>query len=119
MKLLGLAAAAGALAAAGTASAARIETVHVIEGKPLEFSISLSPAIVRTGTVLFLIRNEGLIPHDLAARGKVSRRMAPGASCRLVVRFPERGVYTLRSDILGQAVAGMTTYFTVLGPRSV
>jgi uncharacterized cupredoxin-like copper-binding protein len=115
MKLIALAVA-GVLAAAGTASAARIETVRVVEGKPLEFSISLSPGFVRAGRVLFLIRNEGRIPHDLAARGKVSRRLAPGASCRLVVRFPVRGVYTLRSDILGQAQAGMTTYFTVLGP---
>jgi hypothetical protein len=108
---------AAALAAAGTAGAARIETVWVVEGKPLEFSITLSPGLVRTGTVLFLIRNEGRIPHDLAARGKVSRRLAPGASCRLAVRFPVRGVYTLRSDILGQAEAGMTTYVTVVGRR--
>jgi uncharacterized cupredoxin-like copper-binding protein len=107
-------AAAGVLAAPGAASAARIETVRVVEGKPLEFSISLSPGFVRTGTVLFLIRNEGRIPHDLAARGKVSRRIAPGASARLVVRFEVRGVYVLRSDILGQAEAGMTTFVTVL-----
>jgi uncharacterized cupredoxin-like copper-binding protein len=108
-------AAAAALAAAASASAARVETVRVVEGKPLEFSISLSPAFVRTGMVLFLIRNEGRIPHDLAARGKVSRRLAPGGSCRLMVRFPVRGVYTLRSELLGQAEAGMTTYVTVLG----
>ena len=118
MKLIVLAAA-GTLAAGGAASAARVERVHVVEGRPFEFSISLSPGFVRTGTVLFLIRNEGRIPHDVAARGKVSSRTAPGASSRLEVRFPVKGVYALRSDILGQAEAGMTTYLTVLGPRLV
>jgi uncharacterized cupredoxin-like copper-binding protein len=91
------------------------ETVHVIAGKPFEFSFTLSAHHVLTGRVTFVIHNAGRLPHDFSIRGHTSRPVVPGATGSLTLRI-EPGVYDYISMIPGQRSAGMAGELTVL-PR--
>jgi uncharacterized cupredoxin-like copper-binding protein len=112
---LWLAAAVSAIAPTALAADSS-ETVDVVAGKPLEFSYTLRPRQVLTGTVTFIVHNAGLLPHDFAMRGRESGLVAPGATVVFTVRFPTPGVYEYVSMIRGQQAAGMTGELTVL-PR--
>lgn len=106
----------------GDAGAARApaRSVSVTAGKPSEFRFTLSSRTVRLGTVTFTIRNRGTIVHDFkvcsastkkatanACSGRVTRRISPGKSAKLRVRFAKKGSYEYLCTVPGHAAAGM------------
>jgi uncharacterized cupredoxin-like copper-binding protein len=93
------------------------QTVVVVAGRPLEFGFALSSDNVRTGTVRFVVKNAGLVPHDFAIRGRITRVIPPGRRSTLVVRFVVPGSYDFISTLPGQVAAGMAGVLVVTGPH--
>jgi uncharacterized cupredoxin-like copper-binding protein len=93
------------------------QTVVVVAGRPLEFGFALSTDDVRTGTVRFVVRNAGLVPHDFAIRGRITRVISPGRRSTLDVRFVVPGSYSYISTLPGQVSAGMAGVLVVTGPH--
>jgi uncharacterized cupredoxin-like copper-binding protein len=122
----GLAAASLAVTAPGPATAlaahpgARADqTVLVVAGRPLEFAFSLSTDRVHTGAVMFLVENDGRIPHDFAIRGRSTPSIPPGGRARVTVAFAEPGVYEYVCTVPGHAMAGMDGDLVVTQARGV
>jgi uncharacterized cupredoxin-like copper-binding protein len=106
----------------GHAAAARkpARAVAVTAGKPSEFKFTLSARTVRIGVVTFTIRNRGTLAHDFkvctaptkharanACKGHGTRRISPGKSLKLSVRFRKKGSYEYLCTVPGHAAAGM------------
>src|SRR5437762_563777 len=51
-------------------------SITVTEGKPTEYSFTLSRKTVAQGTVVFEITNRGTVSHDFAIAGKKTRLLA-------------------------------------------
>jgi uncharacterized cupredoxin-like copper-binding protein len=96
------------------------KTVRVTAGKPSELKFALSTRTVRVGAVVFTITNRGAIVHDFkvcttprrtsaanTCDGKSSRKLTPGQSVKLTVRFKKKGSYEYLCTIPGHAAAGM------------
>jgi uncharacterized cupredoxin-like copper-binding protein len=89
------------------------QTVRVDAGQPLEFAFTLSTNRVHAGTVIFVVRNAGRIPHDFEIRGIRTRAIPPGGTATLTVGFREPGVYHYVCTLPGQELAGMVGYLVV------
>jgi uncharacterized cupredoxin-like copper-binding protein len=92
-------------------SGAAATTIQVRGG---EFFFKLSTkSIAKPGTVTFVFRNVGTLPHDLKIGGKQTPLTQAGKTARLVVAFKKKGKYPYLCTVPGHAVAGMKGVFTV------
>jgi plastocyanin len=106
--LIGLAALAGpALPAGAKPDATHATRIVVTAGKPSEFSFRLSRSAIPVGVVSFKVTNAGTIVHDFKIAGKKTRKLSPGQSQTITVRFRKAGSYRYLCTIPGHAAAGM------------
>jgi plastocyanin len=89
-------------AAAGSAST-RSTTVDV---KAKDFSFVLSKSVVHSGTVTFVIRNDGHSDHNFAIAGHDSKTIGPGKTTRLTVTL-KAGKYPYKCTVDSHATLGM------------
>ena len=96
----------GILAGSSSASTSKSASQHVtVIAK--EFSFTLSKKSVKTGTVIFTVKNKGKLAHDFAIAGKRTPLIAPGKSAILKVKFKQQGRFTYMCTVPGHAAAGM------------
>ena len=96
----------GSVPGISSASTPRSASQHVtVIAK--EFSFKLSAKSVKTGTVIFTVKNEGHVGHDFAIAGKKTPLIAPGKSATLKVTFKSKGHFSYRCTVPGHAAAGM------------
>ncbi len=96
----------GILAGISSASTAKPAPQHVtVIAK--EFSFTLSKKSVKTGTVIFTVKNKGKLMHDFAIAGKRTPLIAPGKSAILKVTFKKQGHFDYMCTVPGHAAAGM------------
>ena len=92
-------------------------TLHVVA---TGFTFALDAAQVHAGTITFLTRNDGAIPHDFAIQGQgVAHKIAmlkPGHTASLTVAL-QPGTYTYKCTVPGHALLGMQGTLTVLAGR--
>jgi uncharacterized cupredoxin-like copper-binding protein len=126
-KTLAVSGAAVSLALPCSANAlVHLQQVRVTAGAPLEFGFVLSRTVVSTGTVVFKIKNLGLLRHRFevcaapgalgpnSCAGKETGWIAPRSSTSLRVRFSRPGRYEYLCAVRGHAAAGMKGLLTVL-----
>lgn len=81
-----------------------------------DFSYSLDNSQMEAGTITFVVKNDGSMPHDFAIRGngveQKTRLIGPGESDMLTVDL-EPGTYTYVCTIPGHKQLGMSGAFTV------
>ena len=84
-----------------------------------EFSFALSKKSVKTGTVIFTVKNKGKLAHDFAIAGKRTPLIAPGKSAILKVTFKKHGQFKYMCTVPGHAAAGMKGVLSVgVSPKS-
>ena len=89
---------------------ARATTIRVTA---TDFRFALSARAARKGTVVFVVKNAGKLPHDFRITGKRTPRLAAGATARLTVRFAKAGKFPYICTVPGHAASGMKGVFTV------
>jgi uncharacterized cupredoxin-like copper-binding protein len=99
-----------ALAAPAAHTASKATTVTVAAS---EFKFKLSKTSVPKGSVTFVVTNKGKIVHDFKINGKVTPRLQPGKSAKLVVKFAKAGKFAYLCTVPGHAAAGMKGTLTV------
>jgi plastocyanin len=91
--------------------------LHVVA---TDFTFALDAVQVRAGTITFLARNEGIIPHDFAIQGngvdQKTIRVKPGHTASLTIDL-KPGTYTYKCTVPGHALLGMKGTFTVPAAR--
>jgi|SRR5215216_1573072 uncharacterized cupredoxin-like copper-binding protein len=102
------------LAPLGSARTERQATATTIRVKGGEFFFKLSTkSIAKPGTVTFVFKNVGHVTHDFKINRKVTPKLRPGKTARLVVTFKKKGKYPYLCTVPGHAAAGMKGVFTV------
>jgi uncharacterized cupredoxin-like copper-binding protein len=71
-----------------------------------EFKIGLVPKRVKHGTIKFVVKNTGKIPHNFVIHGHQTPVLASGKSASIVVPL-KKGKYKYLCSIKGHAAAGM------------
>ena len=94
----------------GTAYLSKLTHVTVIA---TDSRFKLSTRHAPTGTVIFTVINKGKVSHDFKIAGNKTRRISPGHSAKLRVKFSKKGRYPYRSTVHGQA-AGFNGVFVVV-----
>jgi uncharacterized cupredoxin-like copper-binding protein len=117
--LIALAAAGLAVAFAQTsaaspqaAKAANATTKITVVASEFKFVFS-KRSIAKPGTVIFTVKNKGMISHDFKIAGKKIPNLLPGKSAKLTVKFTKKGHYKYLCTIPGHAGAGMKGTFSV------
>lgn len=82
-------------------------TATTVNVSATEFKFTLSTQAVRTGTITFIVKNNGGIPHDLRINGKQTPNIDPGGTATLKVIFTKPGMYPYLCTLPGHAEAGM------------
>jgi glucose/arabinose dehydrogenase len=101
----------GAFAGAVSSSATKPIVVRVAAK---DFSFGLSRRSVPSGsTVRFVVRNRGSSVHDFVIKARRTRKLNPGQSQVLTVRFPRKGTFRFLCSISGHARLGMRGSFGV------
>ena len=73
-------------------------TATTIQVKGGEFFLRLSTkSIAKPGKVTFVFKNVGHVGHDFKINRKVTPRIAPGKTAKLVVTFSKKGKYPFLS----------------------
>ena len=107
--------AASALAASAPARDTAPVSVQVVAR---DFSFELSRGRAPAGsTVRFVVRNRGKTVHDFVVKGRRTRRLPPGTSQTISLRFPRKGVFAFLCSVSGHARLGMKGRFGI-GPRT-
>ncbi len=113
-----VAAVAGSLAVARD-SGAEAKAPVTIRVAAKDFSYTLSRRSVPAGTtVRFVVSNRGNVVHDFVIAGKRTRRLAPGKSQTLTVKFPKRKRVSFHCSVPGHARLGMKGIFSVGAPSA-
>ncbi len=94
---------AGAGSAAASPAAVRTTTVKVVAK---DFSFKLSRETVPHGRVTFVIKNDGQTMHDFAIAGRVSKKIGPGATTKLMVTL-KHGRHPYKCTVDSHAELGM------------
>jgi uncharacterized cupredoxin-like copper-binding protein len=79
----------------------------VVRVTATEFRFALSARWVPRGTVTFVVKNAGTLPHNFQIGRRITRLLAPGQSQRLTVTFAKPGAYAYLCTVTGHADAGM------------
>src|SRR3954452_9505091 len=77
------------------------------------FKFTLPLKSATTGTVTFMIRNKGKLPHDFKIAGKKSPVIKAGGNTNMKVTFRKKGKYTYICTVPGHAAAGMKGTFVI------
>lgn len=97
-------------------SSARQAESSSIEVVAVDFDFELDANQAAAGTITFVVRNEGSMPHDFALEGEgISEKTSmldPGESETLVVTL-KPGTYEYVCTVPGHAMLGMRGTFTV------
>jgi uncharacterized cupredoxin-like copper-binding protein len=119
LPIAALAAASGAVAAAGVvtatpASAAGVTTVKAVE---TDFHIALSKTTFKPGKYTFVAQNKGQTTHALMVTGPgikmaMTKDIQPGQSAKLTVTF-KKGAYNINCPIPGHKALGMSVNIKV------
>ena len=82
-----------------------------------DFSFSLDSSQAESGTITFIVENNGSMDHDFAIRGngvdEKTPKIEPGESATLTVEL-EPGTYTYVCTLSGHELLGMRGTFTVV-----
>lgn len=80
-----------------------------------EMGFKLSKTTVPRGTVVFHLKNDGKLPHDLSfgSRGGGSPMLQAGQTASFTVKFTTPGKYTFICTVEGHQEAGMIGVLTV------
>jgi uncharacterized cupredoxin-like copper-binding protein len=78
-----------------------------------EFHFTLSATTVHRGTVMFMVTNNGGIPHNFRINNQQTPNITPGSSVTLKVTFKKPGSYYYLCTIPGHAAAGMMGFLKV------
>lgn len=86
-----------------------------VTGTASEMKFTLSQTTVPRGTVIFTVKNSGVLPHDFSfgSAGGGTPMLEPGQSATLTVQFPKPGKYTYICTVEGHQEAGMIGTITV------
>jgi plastocyanin len=88
-------------------------TLHVVA---TDFAFVLDASQVRAGTITFLVKNTGAMPHDFAIQGhgvdQKTAMLEPGQTASLTVDL-KPGTYTYKCTVLGHTLLGMRGTLTV------
>ena len=97
--------------AKGASEAVKGVTVQVQEK---EYKITLGTSKVKSGTITFVVKNVGKIPHNLTIQqgGKHTPNIGPGKTAKLTVTL-KKGAYTLYCSVPGHRQLGMVAKLTV------
>lgn len=97
----------------GSIQAASAKTITVrVDAR--DFSFALSRRSVPAGSsVRFVVRNRGSTVHDFVVRGRRTRKLQPGQSQTITLRFARKGSYTFLCSVPGHARLGMRGTFGV------
>jgi uncharacterized cupredoxin-like copper-binding protein len=90
-----------------TASATTIQ----VKGGEFFFKLS-TKSIAKPGKVTFVFKNVGHVAHDFKINRKVTPKIGPGKTAKLVVTF-KKGKYPFLCTVPGHAAAGMKGVLTV------
>lgn len=95
------------------ASGAGVTTSAItVNVKEVEYKITLTPRVVKHGTITFVVANAGKIPHNLTIQGgKHTANIGPGKTAKLTVTL-KKGAYTLYCSIPGHRQLGMVAKLT-------
>ena len=97
----------------GSSAAAERDTINVAAE---EFKFTLDAAQAEAGTLTFIVRNEGHMPHDFAISGagvdEKTSMLDPGETATLEVTL-EPGTFGYACTVPGHAMLGMNGTFTV------
>jgi uncharacterized cupredoxin-like copper-binding protein len=80
-------------------------TVAVTAGKPSEFKFTIAKS-AKAGSVTFVVKNSGALPHDFKIAGKKTPLLQSGQSAKLTVTL-KAGSYPYLCAVSGHAAAGM------------
>jgi uncharacterized cupredoxin-like copper-binding protein len=96
--------------AKGASAVAKGVTVQVQEK---EYKITLGTSKVKAGTITFVVKNVGKIPHNLTIQqgGKHTPNIGPGKTAKLTVTL-KKGAYTLYCSVPGHRQLGMVAKLT-------
>ena len=97
-----------------TPAVAKPQTTAV-SSQASEMKFVLSQTTVPHGTVVFTVKNSGVLPHDFSfgSLGGGTPMLQPGESATLTVRFPNPGKYTYICTVDGHQESGMIGSLTV------
>jgi plastocyanin len=88
-------------------------TLHAVA---TDFAFALDASQVRAGTITFLVKNTGAMPHDFAIHGhgmdQKTSMLKPGHTVSLTVDL-KPGTYTYKCTMLGHTLLGMKGTLTV------
>jgi plastocyanin len=84
-----------------------------VQVSEFEFGFTLSPPVVPSGNVTFVMKNTGTVQHNFHVQGvKAGPFLNPGRSATMVVNLQAGRKYTYLCDVPGHAAAGMIGSFT-------
>lgn len=74
-----------------------------------EMGFKVSKTVVRRGTVIFTVKNDGNVAHDFSfgSKGGGTELLEPGETAILKVKFLKAGNYTYICTVAGHQEAGM------------
>ena len=99
--------------AAGNLPARAGNATAVVTVTTTEFHFALSARSVPHGTVTFVVRNRGVLPHTFQIAGRTTPPIGSRESRSLTVSFARPGTYPYLCAISGHADAGMKGLLTV------
>ncbi len=104
---------AAVLALVATATASASSEAKTIRVNALEMKFTGVPKTLPKGSVTFVVRNTGALPHDLKIAGKKTALIQPGKSAKVVVSLKKAGKTPFLCTVAGHAAAGMKGTLTV------
>ena len=114
--LLVVGTAAGIFTARGGASPSvtKPPTVRItVTATDYRFALSKQYVPVVGTTVIFTVVNKGKITHNFFIAGKITKKLNPGQSQKITVKFKKKGKFSYLCTILGHAQLGMKGTFGV------
>jgi plastocyanin len=116
LALLGALALAVSLGAGARASAQESTTLKLSTASGMSLKFSTSKLKAEHGTVTIVLKNVGLMPHNIALKGhgiNVKGKVVPHGKTSKVTAKVKKGRYTFYCSVPGHEAAGMKGTLTV------